>query len=73
MASMAEGLCSTAESRSLSREMLQWSLEASCSTTHAFRYRKELKEVLAKHGHRNSPVRNPQFPSFHEADTQSLF
>jgi hypothetical protein len=36
-------------------------------------YWKELKEVLTTHGHRNSPVHDPEFPSFHEADTQSLF
>ena len=34
---------------------------------------KELKEALTTLGHRNSPVRNPEFPSFHEAATQSLF
>ena len=48
-------------------------LEAHRSSTQAVRYWKELKEVLAMHGHRKSPVHNPQFPSFHEADTQSLF
>jgi hypothetical protein len=44
-------------------------LEASRSPTQAVRYSSELKEVLATHGHRESPVRNPQFPIFHEADT----
>jgi hypothetical protein len=34
---------------------------------------KELKEVLTTHEHRNSLVRNPEFPSSHEACTQSLF
>jgi hypothetical protein len=34
---------------------------------------KQLKEVLATHGHRNSSARNPEFPSFREADTQLLF
>jgi hypothetical protein len=43
------------------------------STTQPVRYWKELKEVLTTHGHRNSPVHHFEFPSFHEADTQSLF
>jgi hypothetical protein len=43
------------------------------STTQPVRYWKELKEVLTTHGHRNSPVHHLEFPSFHEADTQSLF
>jgi hypothetical protein len=42
------------------------------STTQALKYWKELKEVLTTHGHRNSPVIDPEFPSSHEADTQSL-
>jgi hypothetical protein len=37
------------------------------------RYWQELKEVLATQGQRTSPMHNPQFPSFHEADTQLLF
>jgi hypothetical protein len=36
-------------------------------------YWKELKEVLTTHGHRYSRVRDPECPSFHEADTQSFF
>jgi hypothetical protein len=39
----------------------------------ALRYWKELKEVLATQGQRTSPMHNPQFPSFHEVGTQSLF
>jgi hypothetical protein len=55
------------------RKCFSGHLEVSRSTAQAVRYRKELKGALATHGHRNSPVHNPQFPSFHEADTQSLF
>jgi hypothetical protein len=43
------------------------------SEEHPLRYWKELKEVSATQGQRTSPMHNPQFPSFHEADTQSLF
>jgi hypothetical protein len=40
--------------------------------TQAVRRCKGLKEVLTTHGHRNSPVIDLGFPSFHEADTQLL-
>jgi len=43
------------------------------STIQPVRHWQGLKEVLTTHGHRNSPVHSPEFPSFHEADTQSLF
>ena len=47
--------------------------EAPTCGQQAVRYQRESKEVLATHGHRNSPEHNPQFPRLHEVDTQSLF
>jgi hypothetical protein len=44
-----------------------------CSTAQALIHWKELKEVSTTHGHRNSLMYDPEFPSFHEADIQSLF
>ncbi|PYV94020.1 MAG: hypothetical protein DMG90_00825 [Acidobacteria bacterium] len=36
-------------------------------------YWQELREVLTKPAHPNSPVQNPEFPSFHEGHIQSPF
>lgn len=44
-----------------------------CDTESTIRYWQELTEVLAKHRHRNSPVHRPEFPRFHEGDTQLPF
>jgi hypothetical protein len=38
--------------------------ENHCSTTQLGRLEKKLKEVLGTHGHRNSPVHDPEFSSF---------